>query len=426
MSVHDLQLTRAVKETATSVAIPHHPLWRIDTQNLARRVVAFQPGGLEVARLLNRAREDLTALTTSDVVYRVMSHNPDSFWAFARRSKYSAAAPAGEGFLALLMLNEIGMRRLINGTLDTGNPDLSLLTTQNEAPAGIYLWAVHARGVLAGGIPLVFEKISTPLYGAADLFARAVTDDGRRILEGTGFVSGAAFKGLSAPHLHMYRRAQRGTEVTPLYDGYKGSAKSQDLSVTIARSFEDMARVTSIRSAVYIGEQECPYDEEYDGNDFSATHLIGYIGNEPAGCLRVRFFADFAKIERLAVRKEFRKTRLAFQIVRAGIELCRAKGYRRLYGHSQKRLMNFWGRFGFRPLEGGHEFVFSDFDYVEIVLDTTPHPKAISIGVDPYIMIRPEGRWHVPGILERSAIRPVTRPSVSVPKERAPKERAHA
>ena len=31
--------------------------------------------------------------------------------------------------------------------------------------------------------------------------------------------------------------------------------------------------------------------------------------------------------------------------------------------------------------------------------------QAISIGVDPYVMIRPEGRWHVPGILERSAIR---------------------
>jgi hypothetical protein len=59
--------------------------------------------------------------------------------------------------------------------------------------------------------------------------------------------------------------------------------------------------------------------------------------------------------------------------------------------------------------------VFSDFDYVEIVLDTTPHPQAISIGVDPYVMIRPEGRWHVPGILERSAIRPVTRPSVEKP-----------
>ena len=110
----------------------------------------------------------------------------------------------------------------------------------------------------------------------------------------------------------------------------------------------------------------------------------------------------------------FEQTRLAFKVVRAGIELCRAKGYRRIYGHAQKRLLNFWGRFGFRPFEGGREFVFSDFDYVEIVLDTTPHPQAISIGVDPYVMIRPEGRWHVPGILERSAIRPVTRPSVGI------------
>jgi hypothetical protein len=56
---------------------------------------------------------------------------------------------------------------------------------------------------------------------------------------------------------------------------------------------------------------------------------------------------------------------------------------------------------------------------VEIILDTTPHPRAISIGVDPYIMIRPEGRWHVPGILERSAIRPVTRPSAEKQRERA-------
>jgi hypothetical protein len=110
---------------------------------------------------------------------------------------------------------------------------------------------------------------------------------------------------------------------------------------------------------------------------------------------------------------------LAFQLVRAGIELCRVKGYRRLYGHAQKRLVNFWARFGFRKFEGGRELVFSDFDYVEMVLDTTPHPQAIAIGVDPYIMIRPEGRWHVPGILERSAIRPVTRPSVDRSEERA-------
>ncbi len=170
-------------------------------------------------------------------------------------------------------------------------------------------------------------------------------------------------------------------------------------------------RVMAVRSAVYVAEQECPYDEEFDGNDFSATHLIGYVGGEPAGCLRIRYFADFAKVERLAIRKEFRKTRLAFKIAKAAIELCRTKGYRRIYAHAQKRLLNFFSRFGFQPLEGSREFVFSDFDYIEIVLETTPHPQAISIGVDPYIIIRPEGRWHLPGVLERSASRPVRRPS---------------
>jgi len=72
-----------------------------------------------------------------------------------------------------------------------------------------------------------------------------------------------------------------------------------------------------------MGEQACPYDEEFDGNDFCAMHLIGSIGDEPAGCMRIRFFADFAKLERLAVRREFRGTPLVFEIARAAKELCR-------------------------------------------------------------------------------------------------------
>jgi len=95
--------------------------------------------------------------------------------------------------------------------------------------------------------------------------------------------------------------------------------------------------------------------------------------------------------------------------LRAGIELCQIKGYRRLYGHAQKRLVNFWSRFGFRLFEGGHELVFSDFDYVEMIAELDRHPDAISIGGDPYVIIRPEGRWHVPGVLERSASRTTNR-----------------
>lgn len=392
----------------------------LDTQRLAKRLVVFMPRGQEIDALVAHVQKDLS-VAGSDVVRRVVSHNPDTLWAIARREHFNASAPSGEGLMAFLMLNRAGMRRLVDGSFDASNPDLSLLTQQFEKPAGIYIWALHARGVIHGGIPLVMEKINTPLYRDVDVYARAVTPEGVRFVNGTGFRPGATFDGIFAPSLHVYRRANREDEHkdVPLYDGYRGQGKGRELSVTIARTLEDVMRVMTIRSAIYLGEQHCPYEEEFDGNDFSATHLIGYVGNEPAACLRIRYFADFAKIERLAVRKEFRNTRLAFQLVRASIELCRVKGYRRLYGHAQKRLVNFWARFGFRTFEGGRELVFSDFDYVEMVLDAEHHPKAISIGVDPYIMIRPEGRWHVPGILERSAIRPVTRPSVACEQERA-------
>src|ERR1700755_3692813 len=74
------------------------------------------------------------------------------------------------------------------------------------------------------------------------------------------------------------------------------------ISIRIARDPNDLMLVTAIRSAVYLAEQDCPIEEEFDGNDLCAAHFLGYIGNEPAGCLRARFFGQLAKIERLAGR----------------------------------------------------------------------------------------------------------------------------
>jgi predicted GNAT family N-acyltransferase len=167
-------------------------------------------------------------------------------------------------------------------------------------------------------------------------------------------------------------------------------------------------QVVAIRAAVYMAEQECPYDEEFDGNDFCAMHLIGSVGSEPAACMRIRFFADFAKLERLAVRHEFRGTALVFEIARAAKELCRLKGYTRIYGHALERLIPFWKRLGARPMEPRRPVIFSDFSYTEMLIPTDPHPNALSLESDPYVLIRPEGEWDKPGPLEISAQRPVT------------------
>ena len=121
--------------------------------------------------------------------------------------------------------------------------------------------------------------------------------------------------------------------------------------------------------------------------------------------MRLRYFADFCKLERLAVRQDFRQTRLASRIIRAAIEHARLKGYRKIYGHVQDRLVRFWSAFGAQPIGSERRLEFSDYSYTEIVINLEPHPSGLSLSVGAHILNRPEGAWDSPGILEASAER---------------------
>ena len=184
--------------------------------------------------------------------------------------------------------------------------------------------------------------------------------------------------------------------------------------VRIARGFDDLLMVYAVRSAVYIAEQECPFAEEFDGNDHCATHLIGFIKGEPAGCIRVRFFHDFVKFERLAVLKKFRKSSLAFELCRSAVDLARRKGFRQLYAHSREGLEGFYARFGATPMGSDRKLCFSGFNYTEMLLEMEPLPDAITLDSGGYVILRPEGDWDRPGILEISAARPVRDPGENV------------
>jgi len=196
-----------------------------------------------------------------------------------------------------------------------------------------------------------------------------------------------------------------GTRIPP-----PRKVNSREISIRLARDPNDLMLVTAIRSATYLAEQDCPIEEEFDGNDLVAAHFIGFIGKEPAGCLRVRFFGEFAKIERLAVRHQFRRSRISFKLVQASFEYLKRKGFKKVYGHAQDRLVNFWSHFGAKPLGGNRKITFSDFSYTEMVLDLEPSPDAITLDSDPYVIIRPEGDWDRPGVLDISAGREVTSP----------------
>lgn len=418
MNAHVRRVAGEVERSVPFRGSAKHHLSRLETSRIAQRLVVFTPSEADIEALLPRARDEMGGGAATEVVLRVFRHNPDSICAIGRRESFASGVARAEGYVAYLMLNQAGMNSLFDGSLVATDPASSLLCRQSETPAGIYIWGIYARGVIAGGIPLTYEKVSTPRYRDISLYARAATPDGRRILESVGFSLGASYRGKCLPHFHMFSRGPATQSAAPIYDSYVRGATNETVSVTVARSLEDLMRVISVRSAVYIGEQQCPYSEEFDGNDLTGINLLGYAGDEPVGCLRVRSFAGFAKLERLAVRREFRKVGLGAMLMRAGVELCRAKGYRTIYGRAEKNLLDYYIAMGWRPLEGARRVVFSDHEYVEIVFEADPCPTAISLESDPYVLMRPEGRWHVPGILERSAIRPVTRPSVACEQER--------
>jgi len=181
-----------------------------------------------------------------------------------------------------------------------------------------------------------------------------------------------------------------------------------DIKVQVVTTPDALAQAFAIRSVVYLGEQQCPYNEEFDGNDFSATHVIAHLDGEPAGTTRMRWFGTFAKYERVAVLPRFRKTPVTRMMMEFCFDLQCRKGITTGYAHSMKGLAPHWAKFGFFPRDPEKVFVFSDHEYVEIFREFEPHPHAVKLSDGPYKTLRLEGSWDEPGILEESAVRPAT------------------
>jgi predicted GNAT family N-acyltransferase len=175
---------------------------------------------------------------------------------------------------------------------------------------------------------------------------------------------------------------------------------ADNTEITVVRTLDDLQKVVAIRAIVYMGAQKCPCNEEFDGNDFCGMHLIGWIRGEPVACLRIRFFAGFAKLERLAVRPDYRRSTIAFRIVRHAIRIVTRKGYTRIYGHAREGLEAFWARFGARPMPDTLPFSFSGYTYREMLLELPGSNNSVTLADDPLVINRPEGAWDGKGILE--------------------------
>ena len=98
---------------------------------------------------------------------------------------------------------------------------------------------------------------------------------------------------------------------------------------------------------MFIEEQDVPYVIEMDEHEESALHVLGELDGEPFAAGRIRFQEDFAKLERIAVRRAYRGSGHGHTLMEFMISQARERGYHKLKIHGQAHLSDFYRRHGF-------------------------------------------------------------------------------
>ena len=70
-------------------------------------------------------------------------------------------------------------------------------------------------------------------------------------------------------------------------------------------SLEDFQKCMDIRIAVFVEDQNVPIAEEADGKDSKCKHHLLTVDALPVGTARVHYIGNVAKIERVAILKDY-------------------------------------------------------------------------------------------------------------------------
>lgn len=134
----------------------------------------------------------------------------------------------------------------------------------------------------------------------------------------------------------------------------------------VVTSQEDLIKVIVVRGIVFVEEQGVPYEIEHDAYDLSATHILGEMDGEPFAAGRIRAVGEYAKLERVAIRKQYRGKGLGHKLTEFMLSVAKEQGFKKFKVHAQSYLKDFYQK---------HDF--------EVVGDMFKEA-----GIDHYLMIR--------------------------------------
>ena len=125
-----------------------------------------------------------------------------------------------------------------------------------------------------------------------------------------------------------------------------------------------LENVFAIRRKVFVDEQECPPELEWEFEDES-IHFLATVNGLPAGASRWRQTDKGYKLERFAVLKEYRNLGLGQALVSAVLnDLPVEADY--IYLHAQLAAIGLYEKFGFKRV--GEQFEEAGIQHYKMVL----------------------------------------------------------
>ncbi|OFW98243.1 MAG: hypothetical protein A3D94_16810 [Alphaproteobacteria bacterium RIFCSPHIGHO2_12_FULL_66_14] len=180
------------------------------------------------------------------------------------------------------------------------------------------------------------------------------------------------------------------------------SIGGETITTKLAMKMEDSLHAFAVRAACFIGELDMPYSEEFDGHDFGATHVIAYVGDEPAGTVRVRWFQSFAMPERLAVIQRYRGHGIGQMLLERCRKLADGRGCNMLYVQALPGDVKYWEKQGWRRLVS-EEASSGAKRIVAMVKAVDPSKPLPEVEAPESIVLRPEPQLDSSGLPRGSA-----------------------
>jgi len=128
-----------------------------------------------------------------------------------------------------------------------------------------------------------------------------------------------------------------------------------DCSVFETSWQEHEADLINIRHAVFVVGQNVPQQDEWDGLDEQARHLLVVQEGDICGCARILDEGNVLHLGRVAVLEQWRGQGLGKLLVATTINIAQAGEYKFLVLDAQCSALEFYANFGFQV--EGDEFM---------------------------------------------------------------------